>query len=58
MQVLGQQAGANLWVTSSPMVVQSLGPVSPVTSQAYTSGPLVPHPQPPQGLVVPYTDAR
>uniref|UniRef100_A0A673YK43 GLIS family zinc finger 3 n=1 Tax=Salmo trutta TaxID=8032 RepID=A0A673YK43_SALTR len=40
------------------MVVQSLGPVSPVTSQAYTSGPLVPHPQPPQGLVVPYTDAR
>uniref|UniRef100_A0A673YKX0 GLIS family zinc finger 3 n=1 Tax=Salmo trutta TaxID=8032 RepID=A0A673YKX0_SALTR len=37
MQVLGQQVGANLWV-SSPMVVQSLGPVSPVTSQAYTSG--------------------
>uniref|UniRef100_A0A8C7RSQ7 GLIS family zinc finger 3 n=1 Tax=Oncorhynchus mykiss TaxID=8022 RepID=A0A8C7RSQ7_ONCMY len=30
MQVLGQPAGANLWVTSSPMVVQSLGPVSPV----------------------------
>ncbi|XP_041742116.1 zinc finger protein GLIS3 [Coregonus clupeaformis] len=58
MQVLGQQAGANLWVTSSPMVVQSLGPVSPVTGQAYTSEPLVPHPQPPQGLVVPYTDAR
>uniref|UniRef100_A0A4W5Q7U3 GLIS family zinc finger 3 n=1 Tax=Hucho hucho TaxID=62062 RepID=A0A4W5Q7U3_9TELE len=51
MQVLGQPAGANLWVTSSPMVVQS-----------YTSGPLVPHapqdPQPPQGLMVPYTDAR
>uniref|UniRef100_A0A4W5M6Q0 GLIS family zinc finger 3 n=1 Tax=Hucho hucho TaxID=62062 RepID=A0A4W5M6Q0_9TELE len=40
------------------MVVQSLGSVSPVMSQAYTSGPLVPHPQPPQGLVVPYTDAR
>nr|XP_023869089.1 zinc finger protein GLIS3-like isoform X2 [Salvelinus alpinus] len=58
MQVLGQQAGANLWVTCSPMVVQSLCPVSPVTSQAYTSGPLVPHHQPPQGLVVPYTDAR
>uniref|UniRef100_A0A4W5M6W3 GLIS family zinc finger 3 n=1 Tax=Hucho hucho TaxID=62062 RepID=A0A4W5M6W3_9TELE len=33
MQVLGQQAGANLWVTSSPMVVQSLGSVSPVMSQ-------------------------
>ncbi|XP_055723159.1 zinc finger protein GLIS3-like [Salvelinus fontinalis] len=58
MQVLGQQAGANLWVTCSPMVVQSLCSVSPVTSQAYTSGPLVPHHQPPQGLVVPYTDAR
>ncbi|CDQ78834.1 unnamed protein product [Oncorhynchus mykiss] len=58
MQVLGQQAGANLWVTSSPMVVQSLGPVSPVTSQSYTSVPLVTHPQPPQGLVVPYTDTR
>lgn len=62
MQVLGQPASANLWVTSSPMVVQSLGPVSPVSAQAYTSGPLVPHapqdPQPPQGLMVPYTDAR
>uniref|UniRef100_A0A673YKE4 GLIS family zinc finger 3 n=1 Tax=Salmo trutta TaxID=8032 RepID=A0A673YKE4_SALTR len=34
------QVGANLWV-SSPMVVQSLGPVSPVTSQAYTSGSLL-----------------
>ncbi|XP_021458443.2 zinc finger protein GLIS3 [Oncorhynchus mykiss] len=62
MQVLGQPAGANLWVTSSPMVVQSLGPVSPVSAQAYTSAPLVPHApqdsQPPQGLMVPYTDAR
>uniref|UniRef100_A0A8K9UPX9 GLIS family zinc finger 3 n=1 Tax=Oncorhynchus mykiss TaxID=8022 RepID=A0A8K9UPX9_ONCMY len=44
------------------MVVQSLGPVSPVSAQAYTSAPLVPHApqdsQPPQGLMVPYTDAR
>ncbi|XP_010893972.1 zinc finger protein GLIS3 [Esox lucius] len=59
MQMLGQRAGANLRVTSSPMVVQSLGPVSPVTAQAYTSGALVPdEPQPTLALVVPYADAR
>ncbi|KAJ7987145.1 hypothetical protein DPEC_G00335720 [Dallia pectoralis] len=59
MQMLGQQACENLRVTSSPMVVQRLGPVSPVTAQAYASVPLVPDgPQPTHGQVVPYTEAR
>uniref|UniRef100_UPI003AB03423 zinc finger protein GLIS3 n=1 Tax=Centroberyx gerrardi TaxID=166262 RepID=UPI003AB03423 len=59
MEVFGQPAGANLQVTSSPMIVQSLGPVALVTGQPYTPGPAAPHPPPhPQSVLVPYTDAR
>ncbi|XP_076019680.1 zinc finger protein GLIS3 [Genypterus blacodes] len=46
MEVLGQPTGANLTVTSCPITVEKLGPVS---------GPAVAHPQ---NALVPYTEAR
>ncbi|KAM4634661.1 zinc finger protein GLIS3 isoform 2-T2 [Polymixia lowei] len=59
MEVSGQPAGANLRVTSSPMIVQSLGPNSLVTSKAYAPGAAAPQPPAhPQGVLVPYTEAR
>lgn len=59
MEAFGQPAGANLRMTSSPMIVQSLSPVTLLTGQQYTAGPVAPHPPPqPQNVLVPYTDAR
>ncbi|XP_056146960.1 zinc finger protein GLIS3 [Lampris incognitus] len=59
MEVFGQPAGGNLRVTSSPMIVQSSGPASLVTSEAHTSRLVPPHPPAyPQGALVPYIDAR
>ncbi|KAM6986107.1 zinc finger protein GLIS3 [Aplochiton taeniatus] len=59
MQVFGQPVGANLRVTSCPMSVQSLGPVSVGAGQPYVSGCVIPHPPAAsQCLTGPCTDAR
>ncbi|XP_026153480.1 zinc finger protein GLIS3 isoform X3 [Mastacembelus armatus] len=51
MEVFGQQATANLKVTSSPVTV--------VTGHPYIAGPAAPHPPPNSHSVpVPHTDAR
>ena len=54
MQVYGHPAGANLRVTSSPMVVQNQTPY-PVAALAHSYSSGAPHNQ---GLVVPYSEAR
>ncbi|XP_062334608.1 zinc finger protein GLIS3, partial [Osmerus eperlanus] len=54
MQVFGHPAGANLRVTSSPIVVQNQTPY-PVSALAHTYSSGAPHNQ---GLVVPYSEAR
>ncbi|KAM3874276.1 zinc finger protein GLIS3 [Diretmus argenteus] len=59
MEVFGQPTGANLRVTSNPMVVQGPGPVALVAGQAYTPDPAASLPPPhPQNVLVSYTDAR
>ena len=54
MQVFGHPAGANLRVTSSPMVIQNQTPY-PVGALAHTYSSGAPYNQ---GLVVPYSEAR
>ena len=54
MNVYGHTAGANIRVTSSPMVVQNQTPY-PVAALAHSYSSGAPHNQ---GLVVPYSEAR
>ncbi|KAK1176001.1 zinc finger protein GLIS3 [Acipenser oxyrinchus oxyrinchus] len=61
-KAIGKSSYNNLVVTSSPMMVQRLGPISPVSSQVTAAGndisPSLQQPMNPPNLVIPHSGAR